>query len=304
MDYSISLYQSAELKDLCEFLNRCWEFDSITPELLDEKLTGDPVWQEDLALMVRTENRIIGFMQGVIRDIRGIRYGYIKLMGIDPTFRRKGIATYLYKELEKKFVNQSVDVVRIYDVPLNYWMPGIDPRYTPALCWAMRNGFKRFGDTSNLKVNLSSNWDTSKEEIKLAENDIEIRRALPDEKQAVLDFIQDEWALWGNEIEMAFKDDPPSIHIALIESEIKAFSAHNGNNKGTGWFGPMGTHIELRGKGIGAILLKKCLNDIKFMGLSYAVIPWVGPIDFYAWHADAQVDRVFWRFEKHLIASK
>ncbi|MBI9062864.1 MAG: GNAT family N-acetyltransferase [Marinilabiliaceae bacterium] len=301
MHYPISLYQPDDLEVLCGFLNRSWEYDAITPELLEEKLTGDPFWMPQAIFICRDQEQIIGFMQGVMRNIRGIRYGYIKLMAIDEGYRRQGIATALYQKLEAVFKQQKVEVIRIYDVPLNYWMPGIDPRYTPALCWAMRKGFKRFGDTANLHVDLSkNNWETKINEEKLIEEGIEVRRAYPEDKQAVLDFIQDEWALWRHEAEMAFQDSPPSIHIALMEGKVKAFSAHNANNKGTGWFGPMGTHPDLRGKGMGAILLKRCLKDMKAMGLSHSVIPWVGPIDFYAWHAGAVVDRVFWRFEKIL----
>jgi mycothiol synthase len=79
-----------------------------------------------------------------------------------------------------------------------------------------------------------------------------------------------------------------------------AFSAHEGNNKGTGWFGPMGTSAELREKGAGSILLKKCLKDMKEMGFVKAIIPWVGPIPFYMHHVNSKVERVFWRYEKIL----
>lgn len=301
MNYPITLYKPDDLEKLCCFLNRSWEYDAISPELLEEKLTGDPNWMPEATFICRDEDKIIGFIQGVIRDIRGTRYGYIKLMGVAPRYRRQGIATALYEKLEALFHQHQVNVVRIYDVPLNYWMPGIDPRYTPALCWAMRNGFKRFGDTSNLLVHLSANdWSTQAQEDELLQKGIEVRRAQPDDKTAVLDFIREEWALWSNEVEMAFGDTPPSIHIALVDGKVKAFSAHNANNKGTGWFGPMGTHPDLRGKGIGAILLKRCLYDMREMGNTHSVIPWVGPIDFYAWHANAVVDRVFWRYEKTL----
>jgi len=239
-------------------------------------------------------------MQGLMRDIRGTRYAYIKLMAVEESYRRKGIASAMFDKLEAIFKQHAADVIRIYDVPLNYFMPGIDPRYTPALCWATRKGFERFGDTSNLLVDLNQDWDMSAKELTLKADNIEVRRARPADKQAILDFIKDEWALWSNEVEMAFKDEQPSIHIALLNGEVKAFSAHNANNKGTGWFGPMGTHPDLRGKGMGAILLKRCLQDMKEMGLSHSIIPWVGPIDFYSWHSNAVVDRVFWRYEKKL----
>lgn len=300
MKYPITLYNPAEQPELTAFLNENWEYDTLTEELLSEKLEGDPYWMPEATFVCKDDERIIGFMQGVMRHIRGVNYAYIKLMAVDKEYRRQGIATAMYKQLQDVFKVHKADVVRIYDVPLNYFMPGIDPRYTPALCWAMRRGFERFGDTSNLLVDLNQNWDMSAREDALRKDGIVVRRAKPEDKQAVLNFIKDEWLLWTNEVEMAFKDEMPSIHIALLNGEVKAFSAHNANNKGTGWFGPMGTHPDLRGKGMGAILLKRCLQDMKEMGLSHSIIPWVGPIDFYAWHANARVDRVFWRFEKKL----
>ena len=301
MKYPLRQFQKSDLAALAGFLNTNLEFDSLSEDLLEDKLSGDPFWDPQKALLCHEGSQIIGFMQGVIRDIRGQRYGYIKLMAVAQQCRRQGIASALYQQLEKQFIEDHVDIVRIYDVPLNYFMPGIDPRYTEALCFAMRNGFERFGDTSNLIVDLqSADWDTREEEQKLAKSGIEIKRPALTEKQQIQNFVRQDWALWTHEVEMAFRDDPPSIHVAYLNSQIKAFSAHNGNNKGTGWFGPMGTHADLRGKGIGSILLKRCLKDMKDAGQPHSIIPWVGPIDFYAHHVGARVDRVFWRYQKQL----
>jgi len=57
-------------------------------------------------------------------------------------------------------------------------------------------------------------------------------------------------------------DNPPSVHIALNNGNLRAFSVHNGNNKEAGWFGPMGTHPDIRGIGVGKVLLKRRLLDM------------------------------------------
>ncbi len=301
MEYRIRTYQPDDLLRLVEFLNYNLDYDRLNENLLSEKLEGDPNWMPGKALVCHDGEKILGFIQGVIRDINGTRFGYIKLMAVDKNHRRQGIAKSLYEKLEIDFLQDNVNVIRIYDVPMNYFMPGIDPRYTEAVCFAIRMGFKRFDDASNMIVNLDdSDWDTAKEEKALLNNGIEIKRAKVQEKQNVIDFVKDGWALWIHEIKTAFKDDPPSIHVAYLQGKIKAFSAHNANNKGTGWFGPIGTHPDLRGKGIGSILLFRCLRDIKLMGRKRAIIPWVDHIDFYAHYANARVDRVFWRYEKQL----
>ncbi len=301
MGFSYRIYKKEDLAALTAFMNANHEYDTFDAELLTEKLEGDPFWDNEKALVCNDGDRVIGFMMGVIRDIDGIRYGYIKLMAVDKAYRRQGIARELYHRLESIFIAESVDIIRIYDVPMNYFMPGIDPRYTEELCFAIRMGFSRFGDTANLLVDLdASDWETVKEENALEHFDIKIGRAVLDNQEEVLRFVGDDFTLWVHEIKMAFRDAPPSIHVAWLNGIIKAFAAHNGNNKGTGWFGPMGTLADLRGKGIGGILLKRCLKDMKNQGHKRAIIPWVGPIEFYAHHASARVDRVFWRYEKKL----
>ena len=129
---------------------------------------------------------------------------------------------------------------------------------------------------------------------------IVIRRAGEEDKEKLWQFIGEQFALWRREVEPAFRWKPTPVHIALQKGRVVAFSAYDTNNFGTGWFGPMGTHPQLRGLGIGAILLKYCLQDLKEQGHRTAIIPWVAPIAFYSHHCGAVVDRVFWRFEKKI----
>ncbi len=240
-------------------------------------------------------------MQGVSRDIRGKRYGYIKLMVVAKQHRKQGIAYEMYQKLEHFFKSIKVDEIRIYDSPLNYFMPGIDPRYTAAVCFAERMGFVRNGDTSNLTVDLQNqDWNVDEDIERLKKDNIIVKRAEQQEKEELIEFVKIDWLLWQEEVEMAYRSTPPAIHIARKDEKIVAFSAHNGNNVGTGWFGPMGTSPVVRGKGIGGILLKLCLQDMKDEGQEKSIIPWVGPIPFYAHHANAKVERVFWRYKKEL----
>ena len=98
-----------------------------------------------------------------------------------------------------------MDKVRIYDTPFNYWMPGIDPRYTAALCFASRLGFTRFTDTTNMQVELQNqNWDTKKSEVRIAKRGIIIKRAEEEDKESLLGFIDQEFALWRTEIENSY----------------------------------------------------------------------------------------------------
>ena len=100
MEYQIRTYRSEDLSAITEFLNANFDYDSLNESLLKEKLTEDPNWEPKKALICNDNDKILGFMQGVIRDIRGTRYGYIKLMAVDKNYRRQGIARILYEKLE------------------------------------------------------------------------------------------------------------------------------------------------------------------------------------------------------------
>jgi len=284
-----------------KFLDDCWEYDSMNPTLLREKLEGDPMADEELCLSAYYNNQLVGMMFAVRRDVRGQQLGYIKLMGVHKDSRRNKIATRLYEIAEQRLKDKGAETIRFYDVPLNYFMPGIDPRYTPAICFALKLGFKQFGESINMVTDLEElDLDTSVEEINLQKQGVLVRRATKDDDAQLKELLSEEWQLWNNEVDMAMADDPPSVHIAFINGKLRAFSVHNGNNKGTGWFGPMGTHPDMRGKGVGTILLKRCLLDMRNQGHKKAIIPWVAPIAFYSHFVNARIERVFWRMEKQL----
>jgi predicted N-acetyltransferase YhbS len=297
----LRLFNENDIPAVVALCNKHMEFDEITEVLLREKVLEDPAYDPELIMVYEENNEMVGFIAGTTREIRGEKLGYVKLMVVAKPHRRKGIGTALYRALEEKLNRLGMEKVRVYDVPFNYFMPGIDPRYTPGLSFFEVQGFTRFADTSNLTVDLQNqDFTTTEDEERLKAEGIEIRRATYDDREELMKFIDENFTLWRHEVSNAYNSIPVAIHIALLNGKIKAFSAHNGNNFGTGWFGPMGTHPDLRGKGIGGILLKRCLQDMKDWGLPRSIIPWVGPIRFYSYYANAVVERVFWRYEKKL----
>lgn len=291
-----------DLQAAAKFCRVNMRLDTMPDFLFKEKTFDDPDFDPELALLVKENDEIIGLMVGVIRDHKKIgKIGYIKLMAVKASERRKGIATKLYNILHEKFVREGCLRERIYESHPNYFQPGIDPLYTEAICFAERNGFKKFNDTANMICDLvNQNFETTKDEEKLLSEGILIKRAEKNDYEKTMKFILSEFELWENEVNVAFRNDPISIHIALSDDEVVGFSAYDTNNFNTGWFGPMGTSPKMRGKNIGGVLLKRCLKDQQQQGHPFAIIPWVGPIPFYSHHCGARVHRIFWRYEKVL----
>lgn len=297
----IEKFQNTDFDDVLDLLNSSMEFDKFTSKLLYEKIYDDKDFNSSINLVAKENSKIIGFLGGVIRQRENEKVAYVKLFAVDFKNRRKGIGSALYNEFEKEIIRNEVKKIRPFESYPNYYMPGIDPFYTEAICFFERNKFKKVGDCSNLSAELQfQNFSTEVEEKKLFTEGFEIKRVEESEYDEMIEWTEKNFKAWIGEVNSAFANSEISIYIAKLNSKIIAFSAYETNNKGTGWFGPMGTTEAARGKGIGGILLKRCLEDMKRIGFQKAIIPWVGPIPFYMHYCNSKVERVFWRYEKIL----
>ena len=70
-----------------------------------------------------------------------------------------------------------------------------------------------------------------------------------------------------------------------------------------GWFGPTGTNEELRGQGIGTVLLHRCYHDWQLQGRKVGEVAWIGPMYFYSIASDARVCRFILQFRKELAGA-
>jgi GNAT superfamily N-acetyltransferase len=295
-------FTNEDIVPVAKLCRQTMPLDIMPDFLLKEKTIEDPDFDKELTIIALSKDakEPIAFIQGVIRSRDEGLVGYIKLICVNDNFRRKGIAASLLKQVEDKMKGRGVNVVRVYESYPNYFMPGVDPFYTEAVCFFERSGYKKFNDTSNLICDLTNkDFTTEKEEAILLKDDIVCKRAEENDRENINDWLEKNFAAWKAEVSASYWNTPVSLHIALLKGKVVAFSAYEANNRGTGWFGPMGTDKVLRGKKVGGILLKRCLADMKQMGFVKAIIPWVGPIPFYMHYADAKVQRVFWRYEKY-----
>lgn len=274
-------------------------YEQFSADLLAEKLFTNPAPQRyaGTTLCAIGDGRIRGFMQIVWRgaDARG----WIGVFAVEPAWRRRGVASALLAAALAQLSSQGVRDVEALAIPTNYLTPGLDPRYTAALTLLERSGFVRSGDCANLRVALDQDWDAAQHEQSLRAAGVELRRAAAEDVAALDAFFETEFgADWSIEVRQALANDPPAVHLAWAAGEIIAFSAHSSQNREWGLFGPMGTRPAARGRGVGGVLLQRCLRDLRDAGHATAVIPWVGPIAFYARTVGAQVDRVFWRYRR------
>lgn len=107
-----------------------------------------------------------------------------------------------------------------------------------------------------------------------------VRRAEPWDREAMRRFAGDHFGpLWAVEADRAYNHTPITGYVASRGPEIAGFAVYECTRRG--FFGPTGVREDLRGCGLGAALLFRCLEAMREMGYAYAVIGGVGPAEFY-----------------------
>jgi GNAT superfamily N-acetyltransferase len=81
------------------------------------------------------------------------------------------------------------------------------------------------------------------------------------------------------------KEAWPSATACLLtcrwSSQILGFACYDVVQMKKGVFGPMGTSLHYRQKGLGKALLHNCLSEMQRNGYAYAIIDNAGPLEFY-----------------------
>lgn len=275
--------------------------DPITREVIEEKTLGDPYFAADASFVATVEGAMAGCAP-VSLIAHGRPTAYVKFFATHPCHRQRGVATALFDALEEAGAQLGAVSVRPLDEPANYLMPGVDPRYTAAHCFLERRGYRRDAERVNLAADLLRlPGDLAERRARLkAAHGIDVRRAEPKDEPAVMALLERHWPGWQYEVGNTFRNMPVTTFAAWDGERVVGFSSYEGNNRGTGWFGPMGTDPDYRARGIGEICCLLCLEGLRAQGHRRAVIPWVGPVRFYARVCGAEIDRVFWAYEKPL----
>ncbi len=250
--------------------------------------------------------QVIGFALGSLRPAQDAMpaTGHIELIIVDPEHRERGHGRELIAELERRLIAADATRLRIRGNPPHFAWPGIDIRYTPAVCMAAAAGYERLLDCNSMLVDLAAaDLATDKDEQRLTDAGIEVRRGRPEDEHALRTWCDEEFGgTWGQEAAMALRKSPPTLHVAVRDGAYLGFAGHGMQR--ADMFGPMGTAEAARGHGIGAVLLRRCLADQRDAGITVAEIGWVGPARFYSKTVGARLGRVFWAFEKSVAFEK
>jgi GNAT superfamily N-acetyltransferase len=287
-----------ELLALCE---RALPLDRFTMHVLRDRMLGEPDHNPAYQLGAWDGGRLAGALLAGSRETQQGRATAVRLFAVDPQHRRRGVASRLLGEIERRVRGDGFSRLGVGKSSPVYFWPGVDVRYTPALCFLEKHGYSRSDAGFNMEVDLRArSWDTSAAEARLEREGFQVRRLRADDREAFGSWVRGEWGdVWEYEALRSYGNDPVSTWVALRDGQVCSFASYNV----TGFensFGPTGTQPELRGQGLGRVMFHRCMRDLRELGHDTCEVSWVGPFAFYARVADARISRVFWAFEKEL----
>lgn len=288
--------------ELADLMNRnCdLEYNRFTPELIQTRLWKYPHMHPEARLGALDGDRLVGAMiGGMTGDI-----GFIRLFAVDHEYRRQGLAGRMLSRLEDTLKAKGARTISVLTGDLGYFMPGLDPRYTEALCMTENRGYVRSDVVVNMIVPLRPDtvYDAPAEQAarKMRSHGIHIRRAEPADRPRVQAWTAKAFpGGWEAEVDMTFEFSPIPLWLAFRDDAVVGFAAYD-VNMFAGGFGPTGVEEALQGKGIGAALLFRTLADMQSRGYVECEIGWLGPVAFYSHVVRARVNRAFWQMQKKL----
>ncbi|MFC7550827.1 GNAT family N-acetyltransferase [Plantactinospora sp. GCM10030261] len=259
-----------------------------------------------VGLVARARDEVRGVAIGSLAD-RMPGHGHVDLVAVHPAVRREGAGRALLASLETALARRGATEVLLAGNPPHYAWPGVDVRYTPAICLAEALGYRHDRTAWNMTVDLTDPdapglRDPGSAERRLADQGITVRAAGPADVPALVALAREFGGEWAGELTGSVGSPGAGCHLAVRgDGELLGFAAYGSGRPS--WFGPTGTAPAARGLGIGAVLLRRCLRDQRAAGVRRAQISWVGPVPFYARVADARIERVFFLFRKQLAGT-
>jgi GNAT superfamily N-acetyltransferase len=280
---------TAEHRDaLIDLARRCLlPEDAVEAEVIVDLLTHAPI-----GVVSMDGDRLVGAALASVGH-KDPATAHLDLLLVDPGFRRRGIARGMLAELEQVLRAAGKTAIAVQGNAPDYAWPGVDVRYTAAICALQAAGYTH----DRTAWNMTAALPVPEKKMREAEG-VQVRRVAESDLDSLRAMVSAQWGpAWVAEVERAVLGSG-GVHAAFRDGQPVAFAAWGGCRPS--WFGPMGTLPAASGLGLGSILLRRCLADQAALGLDSAQIGWVGPVPFYSNAVGAIIERVFFLFSKAL----
>lgn len=284
----IRSYRGADEAALLDLWNATLTYDPINAATFRTKVLLDPNFSSDGLLVADEGGVIAGFVLSLARQVplfgQGLEpeLGWITAFGVAEERRREGTGRALFDAALGRLRGLGRRRVLISPYTPNYFIPGVDVQaYGEALAFLTAGGWQRLSSPISMAADLTG--FRSPPEIpglvaRLAEEGVCVRPVAPADLPVLMPFIQRtfgwDWYRFAQEY-LAILFGPGADDIVFL------VAMHGGRIAGycqqrRERFGPFGVLPELRGRGIGRLLLFRCLETALAQGFHCAWFLWTG----------------------------
>jgi len=271
-----------DLISVCKVANAALPAEVVTPELFAQKVFLDINFDPSGVLVAQVDGKIVGFIVAYIRSHPmedmpdDSDKCWITLFGVHPDYQNRGIGNELLNQVESWFGDTGRKTIIVGTYAPNWWTPGVDISVYPnTITWLEKRGYIQAVSLLSMDLDLVKyrrpEWIQDKENMLTAEGVI-FQDSQPELIPALFDFLKREfpgdWQRYVRETLSKVSERGATysqVQLAVDGSEIIGFTHHNGER-----FGPFGTAVSQRGRGMGAVLLCRTLQIMRNSGLHNA----------------------------------
>lgn len=278
-------YRSDDEAALLSVWNAALLYDPIDQRTFHRKVLLDPNFDPKWLLIAEADGQVVGFCLCLIRRVPMEKVGmepergWITAFGVHPNWQNKGIGKSLLEHALQLFLEANRKEILISPYTPNYFVPGVDVRsYANALSFLQKHGFEIIARPISMDANivLFDESPYAEREARLREQGIEVRNLHPHEVTDLIAFLKahmpGDWVRHARDLLTDITKGLGSYDqfiVAIADGEIVGYCQFEGEH-----FGPYGVRNEMQGKGIGTVLMVKCLQTMRRKGLHNAWVLW------------------------------
>lgn len=248
----------------------------------------DPNFKAENMPVAVVDDRVVGFLLCITRQVPYFLQGmdvseaWITAFGVHPDYRGRGIGGALFDTITNKMRAEGRENVDISPYVPNYFVPGVDTEAYPVTIRFLseRQGFHTMYHAISMGADLSGFQIPPEIQARIergeAEDGLTIRPISPADIPDLMPFLVEhfgwDWFRFAQNYLLEYFGDSPGqicFLIAREKGEVVGFCQQRNER-----FGPFGVRPDRRNRGIGRLLLFKCLEIMSAKHVFFAYFLW------------------------------
>lgn len=262
--------------------------DTISPAIFHTQVLLDSNFLPENLPVAVEDGRVVGFVLALTRQVPLFLQGlepeqaWITAFGVHPGFQRRGIGTALFTYILNRLKADGRKQVGISPYVPNYFVPGVDVKAYPGTILFLETaiGFQTLYQAISMSADLTGfqipEDVLALEQKREAESGITIRPVISADLPELMPFIMRhfgwDWFRHTQEYLLQYFGGGPENICLLVAREhdkIVGYCQQRGER-----FGPFGVDPVCRNKGIGRLLLFRCLSIMSAKHIYFAYFLW------------------------------